>query len=90
MKEKFDPDSLKLFDKVLVRCGSDEQWIPIFFGRWVYNRSNYHKYAECIGDGDRAPHYDEVIPYNKETEYLAYNYDDAPEYYTYWMLDIYD
>lgn len=81
--ERFNKDSFKPFDKVLVREGDEDQWIPQFFARWQYTE-RYLEYAVCIGDYYRPPHYTQVIPYNDETEYLAFEYDKAPVRYNYW------
>ena len=66
--EKFDPKTLKPFDKVLIKNGNF--WTPNFFGyitgQWV----------NCVGTGDV-----ECVPYNEETKHLIGTNDDCPEYY---------
>lgn len=74
-KEKFDPETLKPFDKVIVRNG--EEWQCDFFshmsGGEIFNK-------RCIGFGDKTI----VIPYNNETKHLVGTKEEAPEYYRYW------
>ena len=73
--EKFDPKTLKPFDKVIVRNG--EEWQCDFFshmsGGEIFNK-------RCIGFGDKTI----VIPYNNETKHLVGTKEEAPEYYRYW------
>lgn len=74
-KEKFDPKTLKPFDKVIIRNG--EEWQCDFFshisGGEIFNK-------RCIGLGDKTV----VIPYNDDTKHLVGTKDEAPEYYRYW------
>ena len=74
-REKFDPKTLKPFDKVIVRNG--EEWQCDFFshmsGGEIFNK-------RCIGFGDKTI----VIPYNNETKHLVGTKEEAPEYYRYW------
>lgn len=76
-KEKFDPKTLKPFDKVLVRIGSNSHWTSGFFSHIVDN-SITHKYVTQCGSFNRC------IPYNDETKYLVGTTNEAPEYYRYW------
>lgn len=75
-KEKFDPKTLKPFDKVLV-IDSDRAWTPLLFSYLEYSL-NYPR-MQCFDFAARK-----VIPYNKETEHLLGTYNEAPEYYRYW------
>lgn len=75
-KERFDPRTLKPFDKVLV-FDSDRPWTPLMFSYLEYSL-NYPR-MECFDFAARK-----VIPYNKETEHLVSTYNEAPEYYKYW------
>ena len=75
-KEKFDPKTLKPFDKILARNGHPGNWNCDIFSNinddepYKYNTvSNYWKYC---------------IPYNDETKHLVGTKEDAPEYYKYW------
>ena len=75
-KEKFDPKTLKPFDKVLVR-DEGEYWDCDFFS-YISNRNIHHPYVTI------ASCYDFCIPYNDETKHLVGTTDEAPEYYRYW------
>ena len=73
-KEKFDPNTLKPFGKVLIwHCASGCWQCEIFShitGKYTCN---------CI-DGV----YTHCIPYNDDTKHLVGTTDEAPEYYRYW------
>lgn len=75
-KEKFDPKTLKPFDKVLV-IDSDRAWTPLLFSYLEYSL-NYPR-MQCFDFTARK-----VIPYNQETEHLLGTHNEAPEYYRYW------
>ena len=75
-KEKFDPKTLKPFDKVLVRDELDNLWKADFYSYIKVN--NIYKYR-CIGDI-----YNYCIPYNDDTKHLIGTKEEAPEYYKYW------
>ena len=77
-KPKFDPKTLKPFDKILARNGHSENWNCDIFSNinddepYKYNTiSNYWKYC---------------IPYNDETKHLVGTNEEAPEYYRYWEV----
>lgn len=76
-KERFDPKTLRPFDKVLVRDLLDEKWNCDLFSLIRDDRLDYpYKtistcYAFCI-------------PYNDETKHLVGTKEEAPEYYRYW------
>ena len=72
-KNKFDPKTLKTFDKVLVRTNSNTVWEPDFFG---YMDGNW---VMCMARGNA-----QCIPYNEHTKHLVGTNDEAPEYYRYW------
>lgn len=74
--EKFDPNKLKPFDKVLVRDFDSEIWKCSFFSS-IVQRPTY-KYR-CIEDGWAC-----CIPYNDGTKHLVGTKKEAPEYYKYW------
>ena len=73
--EKFDPKTLKPFDKVLAKSYGFG-WRVDFFSN--YNDSVAYPYM-CIGNA-----YQCCIPYNYETKHLVGTYEEAPEYYKYW------
>ena len=78
-KDKFDPKTLKPFDKVLV---SDEEgkyeWTCKFFSHYRDYELNKYRYTTT------ANVYKYCIPYNDDTKYLVGTKDEAPEYYRYW------
>ena len=75
-KEKFDPNTLKPFDKVLVRDEPDNLWKVDFYSYIDVN--NIYQYR-CVG----AP-YKCCIPFNNDTKSLVGTTDEAPEFYKYW------
>ena len=76
-KEKFDPNTLKPFDKVLVKLSNDDVWIADFFS--YYDKlEKYMKYV-CITHLAVF-----CIPYNDDTKHLLGTNKEAPEYYRYW------
>ena len=75
-KRKFDPKTLKPFDKVLVRDGESEKWNCNIFSFIDQNRSYYYR---CIYEYVKY-----CIPYNDDTKYLLGTQLEAPEYYRYW------
>lgn len=75
-KEKFDPKSLKPFDKVLVRDGCHKKWRCEFYSYLDDNRCYPHI---VINDA-----YKHCIPYNDETKHLVGTTAEAPKYYKYW------
>ena len=80
VKPKFDPKTLKPFDKVLIRRSSENYnvWFPDFVSD-PPNGTNNKTLCMCVME-DIAM----VIPYNDETKHLVGTDDEAPEYYRYW------
>ena len=75
-KEKFDPKTLKAFDRVLVRNFKTIRWRCEHFS--YFDGSNYNPcIASCCS-------YAFCIPYNDDTKHLIGTTDEAPEYYRYW------
>ena len=75
-KERFDPKTLKPFDKVLVRIGkNDYKWSCDLFSYINNDTCKYHGVGYCAKY---------CIPYNDETKHLLGTTDEAPEYYRYW------
>ena len=72
-KEKFDPKTLKPFDRILVRDRDIEHWICNLFSHIIND-----EYL-CIGSC-----FIYCIPYNDDTKHLVGTTDEAPEYYRYW------
>ena len=73
-KERFDPKTLKPFDKVLCK---------VVYGRW------HCDFFSCYIEGYAYPNicisgsYLYCIPYNEDTKHLVGTTEEAPEYYRY-------
>ena len=80
IKPKFNPKTLRPFDKVLIRRSSENSnvWFPDFVSD-PPNDTNNKTLCMCVM-ADIAM----VIPYNDETKHLLGTSDEAPEYYRYW------
>lgn len=78
-KEKFDPKTLKPFDKVITKF-SDYPWKCDIFS---YYRGRENKIIACYCTSEDYV-YDRCIPYNDDTKHLLGTTDEAPEYYRYW------
>lgn len=76
MNDKFDPKTLKPFDKVLIRINNADNWRCDFFS--YIKENDIYKYI-TIKSG-----YKYCIPYNDDTKHLVGTTDEAPEYYRYW------
>ena len=74
--EKFDPKTLQLWDRVLVRDATSRCWKIDFYG------PNENPYAGLIDCASGSKPY--CIPYNEETKHLVGTTDDCPEYYKWW------
>ena len=74
-KERFDPKTLKAFDRVLCKNGLD-MWRCDFFSSYM---ETYACPNVCIGGC-----YIFCIPYNDETKHLVGTTDEAPDFYRYW------
>ena len=75
LKDKFDPKTLRPFDRVLVMYNST--WHRTTFS---HLRNTKRKLVcDCGGIYFRY-----CIPYNNETKHLVGTTDEAPEYYRYW------
>ena len=74
-KERFDPKTLKAFDRVLVN--HDDIWKVDFFSHICQYEPN--GWCQCIGDS-----YYICIPYNDDTKHLVGTKEEAPEFYRYW------
>ena len=74
-KDKFDPKTLKAFNRVLIK---DVIWSVGIFSH--YNKNACYYPCECVG-GIIAKY---CIPYNNDTKHLVGTTDEAPEYYRYW------
>ena len=76
-KERFDPNTLQPFDKVLVRDTNSEKWRIQLFSHIIKDcfPSEYHCVNSC---------YNFCIPYNDDTKHIVGTTDEAPEFYRYW------
>ena len=75
-KERFDPQILKPFDRVLGRDCDNRIWKCNLFSHITEQDSFPYK---CVGNAYRY-----CIPYNDETKHLVGTTEEAPEYYRYW------
>ena len=76
-KERFDPKTLKPFDKVLVRDTADFSWACDLFSYILDGDVEYkYKGVGCLNKY--------CIPYNDDTKHLIGTTDEAPEFYKYW------
>ena len=71
--EKFNPNTLQTFDRVLVRYGNNVDWQIGLFG---------YKCGKCIYSNGTV--YYQCIPYNDETKNLLGTINRCPEYYKWW------
>ena len=71
--EKFDPNNLQPFDKILARDCPDELWSIEFFS---------HKTGNIVRG--LCSNWTYAIPFNEETKHLANKREDCPEYYKWW------
>lgn len=72
-KERFDPKTLKPFDKVLARDENNTNWIASLF-------SSIEEFGLACING----FWKQCIPYNDETAHLVGTTGNAPEYYKWW------
>ena len=79
-KEKFDPKTLKQFDRVLARIDGGD--VYCWFADFV-STPTIEKYdiLPCIMSNKGVKM---IIPYNDDTRHLVGTTDEAPEYYRYW------
>ena len=75
-KPKFDPRTLKPFDKVLVRDSDGFRWKCAFYS----HQRNDCSYKYATADS----FYEYCIPYNDDTKHLVGTTEEAPEYYRHW------
>lgn len=73
---KFDPKTLKHFDKVLVRT-LHKEWTCVFLSHIKYVDDKL-RYITTNGS------YEYCIPYNDDTKHLVGTYKSAPKYYRCW------
>ena len=76
--ERFDPNTLQPFDRILARDYKDDD---------IWTACLYSHKAKNLADGwfvcdSTYRHY--IIPYNDETKHLVGTNNDCPEYYKWW------
>ena len=76
-RERFDPKTLKPFDKVLVRSENIFNWNCSLF-------SNIDDFSSKYPFSCLSMCYRFCIPYNDETKHLVGTKEEAPEFYRYW------
>lgn len=74
-KERFDPKTLRAFDRVLVRSYGTAKWRCDHFS-FIQEDFAHHYVASAS--------YAYCIPYNDDTKHLVGTTDEAPEFYRYW------
>lgn len=74
--ERFDPKTLKPFDKVLVRDDDYRYWTADLFSH-IGDGVNGRICCSCF-------RWRQCIPYNEETKHLVGTKDDCPEFYKWW------
>ena len=75
-KERFNPKTLKPFDRVLVRDSDIHMWKCNLFSHIIKNGSYPYQCGNV--------RYLFCIPYNDDTKHLVGTTEEAPEYYKYW------
>ena len=75
-KDRFDPKTLKPFDRVLGRDRIGRTWKCNLFS---YITENEPYPYECVENC-----YEHCIPYNDDTKHLVGTTDEPPEYYRFW------
>ena len=75
-KEKFDPKTLNMFDRVLGRDCDNHIWKCDLFSH--ITGQDYFPY-KCVGKS-----YKYCTPCNDDTKHLVGTKNEAPEYYRYW------
>lgn len=76
-RPKFDPKTLKAFDRVLVRIGDGDAYC--WFADFV-SIPGEDSFLCTMSNKDTSM----IIPYNEETKHLVGTTDEAPDFYRYW------
>lgn len=79
LPNKFDPKTLKPFDKVLVRYNSESNWCVAFFSHIDNDLKTFC--CKFVTAGHMS--FKQMIPYNEETKHLLGTNEQAPEFYIY-------
>ena len=78
-KDKFDPKTLKPFDKIIARVDEHGIWCC----EWFSFIDSFIEENIILIKGCGA-YYRNCIPYNDETKHLVGTTDEAPDFYKYW------
>lgn len=76
--ERFDPETLQPFDKVLVRDDNSQKWKPALFAWFDLS------YSSCVVIGQKESPFWCAVPYNEDTKHLLGTKDEASEFYRWW------
>ena len=79
-KERFDPKTLKAFDKVLSRYDGG-CWSANLFSHIEEENNKYHGTCSFVCNGSLVRF---CIPYNDDTKHLVGTKEEAPDFYKYW------
>ena len=74
-RDRFDPKTLRPFDKVIARIDK--------YGFWCCELFSFIEEGTNLIKGCGA-YYKYCVPYNNDTKHLIGTTDEAPEYYRYW------
>ena len=77
-KHKFDPKTLKPFDRILFKNSSIDTWACSLFSHHI-KKDEAFPFFTCTGYAIKY-----CIPYNDDTKHLVGTTEEAPEYYRYW------
>ena len=76
VSDKFDPNTLRPFDKVLVKDFDETSY-------WTCNLFSYYNKNKGFYYCSSVP-FDVCIPYNDDTKHLVGTTEEAPDFYKYW------
>ena len=77
-EERFDPNTLQPFDKVLVRDDNSQKWKPALFAWFDLS------YSSCVVIGQKESPFWCAVPYNEDTKHLLGTKNEASEFYRWW------
>ena len=78
----YDISNFKPFDRVLVRCGNDEEWMIEFYCKYdTLVHTSPHRDYPFMGIGDS---YSQCVPFNDKTKHLLGTTDMCDEMYINW------
>ena len=83
VNNKFDPKTLKPFDKVLVKNDDDITWVAALFSHIIefHDEVTGNDYLESVTSYCTSSF---CIPYNDDTKHLVGTTEEASEFYKYW------